>query len=152
MVIFCILICSVEKYVKEIFVMGINIVDSFDIYIGIVDLCCELGVCVKEYGVVLIILVGWDLGSDLIVCIMFEVIVFKGIIYINFGLGMSMGYMVVVKVIDGVKVVLLMIIFIGIGIYCCMVYIELKDGYKFEEVVVVIKLDVYFVNDEIYVK
>lgn len=32
-VVLVILICSVEEYVKEILVMGINMVDSFDIYI-----------------------------------------------------------------------------------------------------------------------
>ena len=33
-----------------------------------------------------------------------------------------------------------------------MVYIELKDGYKFEEVAAAIKADPYFVNDETHVK
>ena len=33
-----------------------------------------------------------------------------------------------------------------------MVYIELKDGYKFEEVSAAIKADPYFVNDETHVK
>ena len=40
----------------------------------------------------------------------------------------------------------------GTGIHRRMVYIELKDGYKFEEVAAAIKSDAYFVNDETHVK
>ena len=46
---------------------------------------------------------------------------------------MSMGHTVAVKAIDGVKAALSMTIPTGTGIHRRMVYIELKDGYKFEE-------------------
>ena len=39
----------------------------------------------------------------------------------------------------------------GTGIHRRMVYIELKDGYKYEEVAAAIKSDAYFVNDETHV-
>ncbi|MFK2515031.1 diaminopimelate dehydrogenase [Bacteroides fragilis] len=143
---------SVEKYAKEILAMGINIVDSFDIHTGIVDLRRELGACAKEHGAVSIISAGWDPGSDSIVRTMLEAIAPKGITYTNFGPGMSMGHTVAVKAIDGVKAALSMTIPTGTGIHRRMVYIELKDGYKFEEVAAAIKSDAYFVNDETHVK
>ena len=83
---------------------------------------------------------------------MLEAIAPKGITYTNFGPGMSMGHTVAVKAIDGVKAALSMTIPTGTGIHRRMVYIELKDGYKFEEVAAAIKADPYFVNDETYVK
>ena len=141
---------SVEKYAKEILAMGINTVDSFDIHTGIVDLRRELGACAKEHGAVSIISAGWDPGSDSIVRTMLEAIAPKGITYTNFG--MSMGHTVAVKAIDGVKAALSMTIPTGTGIHRRMVYIELKDGYKFEEVAAAIKSDAYFVNDETHVK
>ena len=143
---------SVEKYAKEILAMGINTVDSFDIHTGIVDLRRELGACAKEHGAVSIISAGWDPGSDSIVRTMLEAIAPKGITYTNFGPGMSMGHTVAVKAIDGVKAALSMTIPTGTGIHRRMVYIELKDGYKFEEVAAAIKSDAYFVNDETHVK
>jgi hypothetical protein len=53
--------------------------------------------------------------------------------------------------IDGVKNALSMTIPVGTGIHRRMVYIELLDGYKFEDVAAAIKADPYFVNDETHV-
>ncbi|MCS2306675.1 diaminopimelate dehydrogenase [Bacteroides thetaiotaomicron] len=143
---------SVEKYAKEYLAMGINTVDSFDIHTGIVDLRRTLDATAKEHKAVSIISAGWDPGSDSIVRTMLEAIAPKGITYTNFGPGMSMGHTVAVKAIDGVKAALSMTIPTGTGIHRRMVYIELKDGYKFEEVAAAIKADPYFVNDETHVK
>ena len=143
---------SVEKYAKEYLAMGINTVDSFDIHTGIVDLRRTLNATAKEHKAVSIISAGWDPGSDSIVRTMLEAIAPKGITYTNFGPGMSMGHTVAVKAIDGVKAALSMTIPTGTGIHRRMVYIELKDGYKFEEVAAAIKADPYFVNDETHVK
>ena len=75
----------------------------------------------------------------------------KGVTYTNFGPGMSMGHTVAVKAVEGVKAALSMTIPLGTGIHRRMVYIELKEGYKFEEVAQAIKTDPYFVNDETHV-
>jgi diaminopimelate dehydrogenase len=40
---------------------------------------------------------------------------------------------------------------VGTGIHRRMVYIELEDGYNFEDVAAEIKADSYFVNDETHV-
>lgn len=142
---------SVEKYAKEILALGINTVDSFDIHTGIVDLRRELMASAKEHNAVAIISAGWDPGSDSVVRALLQAIAPKGVSYTNFGPGMSMGHTVAVKAIDGVKAALSMTIPTGTGIHRRMVYIEVKDGYNFEEVAKAIKADAYFVNDETHV-
>jgi len=142
---------SVEKYAKEILALGINTVDSFDIHTGIVDLRRELMASAKEHNAVSIISAGWDPGSDSVVRALLQAIAPKGVSYTNFGPGMSMGHTVAVKAIEGVKAALSMTIPTGTGIHRRMVYIEVKDGYNFEEVAKAIKADAYFVNDETHV-
>lgn len=143
---------SVEAYAKEILALGINTVDSFDIHTGIVDLRRSLNVTAKEHQAVSIISAGWDPGSDSIVRTMLEAIAPKGVTYTNFGPGMSMGHTVAVKAVKGVKAALSMTIPTGTSIHRRMVYIEVEEGYKFEEVAAAIKADAYFVNDETHVK
>lgn len=142
---------SVEKYAKEILALGINTVDSFDIHTGIVDLRRELGAVAKANDAVSVIAAGWDPGSDSVVRTLLEAIAPKGITYTNFGPGMSMGHTVAVKAVKGVKAALSMTIPTGTGIHRRMVYIEIEDGYKYEEVANAIKTDAYFVNDETHV-
>ena len=143
---------SVESYASKILAMGINTVDSFDIHTEISGLHKRLGEVAKKHGKVSVISAGWDPGSDSVVRALLQAIAPKGISYTNFGPGMSMGHTVAVKAIDGVKAALSMTIPTGTGIHRRMVYIELKDGYKFEEVAAAIKADPYFVNDETHVK
>ena len=143
---------SCEEYAKQILPLGINTVDSFDIHTSIVDYRRTLQPICKEHGAVAVIAAGWDPGSDSIVRSLMQSLAPKGLSYTNFGPGMSMGHTVAVKAIDGVKAALSMTIPTGTGIHRRMVYIELKDGYKFEEVAAAIKADPYFVNDETHVK
>ena len=142
---------SIEKFATEILAMGINTVDSFDIHGGIVDLRKTLGAVAEQNNAVSIISAGWDPGSDSVVRALLEAMVPKGITYTNFGPGMSMGHTVAVKAIDGVKAALSMTIPLGTSIHRRMVYIEVKDGYKFEEVAAAIKADEYFAHDETHV-
>lgn len=142
---------SVEKYAKEILSQGICTVDSFDIHTGIVDLRRELGKVAKEHNAVSIIAAGWDPGSDSMVRTLLEAIAPKGITYTNFGPGMSMGHTVAVKAVKGVKAALSMTIPTGTGIHRRMVYVELEDGHKYEDVAAAIKADAYFVNDDTHV-
>lgn len=143
---------SVEAYAKEILQLGIHTVDSFDIHTGIVDLRRSLDAVAREHGTVSIISAGWDPGSDSIVRTLLEAIAPKGITYTNFGPGMSMGHTVAVKAIEGVKKALSMTIPTGTGIHRRMVYIELEEGYVYEQVAAAIKADPYFVNDETHVR
>ncbi len=142
---------SVEKYAKDILALGINTVDSFDIHSQIVPLRRSLSESAKAGNAVSIISAGWDPGSDSIVRTLLQAIAPKGITYTNFGPGMSMGHTVAVKAIEGVKAALSMTIPVGTGIHRRMVYVEIEEGYNFEQVASAIKSDPYFVNDETHV-
>ncbi|MBR3884618.1 MAG: diaminopimelate dehydrogenase [Bacteroidaceae bacterium] len=142
---------SVEKYAKDILALGINTVDSFDIHSQIVSLRRSLNESAKAGNAVSIISAGWDPGSDSVVRTLLQAIAPKGITYTNFGPGMSMGHTVAVKAIEGVKAALSMTIPVGTGIHRRMVYVEIEDGYNFNQVAEAIKADPYFVNDETHV-
>lgn len=142
---------SVEEYAKECLAAGINTVDSYDIHGGIVNLRKELDAVAKANNRVSIISAGWDPGTDSMIRSMLEFMAPKGVTYTNFGPGMSMGHTVAVKAIKGVKAALSMTIPLGTSIHRRMVYIEVEDGYKFEEVANAIKTDDYFAHDETHV-
>lgn len=150
--ILCIPTRSIPDVATNILSMGINTVDSYDIHSSIWDLKENLNKTAEENGTVSIISAGWDPGSDSVVRALLEAVAPKGITYTNFGPGMSMGHTVAVKAIEGVKAALSMTIPVGTGIHRRMVYIELKEGAKFEDVEKRIKNDPYFMHDETYVK
>lgn len=143
---------SIETYAKEILALGINTVDSYDIHSGIVNLRRSLDKVAKEYNAVSIISAGWDPGSDSVVRTLMQSLAPKGITYTNFGPGMSMGHSVCCKAIEGVRDALSMTIPVGTGIHRRMVYIEVEEGYDFNQIATAIKADPYFVNDETHVK
>ena len=143
---------SVEAYATELLAKGINTVDSFDIHTQIVGLRSRLMKVAKEHGTVSVLSAGWDPGSDSVVRTLMQAMAPKGITYTNFGPGMSMGHTVAVKAVEGVKAALSMTIPTGQGIHRRMVYIELEEGYKEENVAAAIKADPYFASDETYVQ
>ena len=142
---------KVESFAEKILAKGIHTVDSFDIHTQIAGLRSRLDALCKKYNTVAITAAGWDPGSDSIVRTLMQAAAPKGITYTNFGPGMSMGHTVAVKAIEGVKAALSMTIPLGTGIHRRMVYIELKEGYKFDEVAHNIKTDPYFASDETHV-
>lgn len=142
---------KVEEFAEKIIARGINTVDSFDIHTQIAGLRSRLDALCKQYHTVSITAAGWDPGSDSMVRALMQAAAPKGVTYTNFGPGMSMGHTVAVKAIEGVKAALSMTIPLGTGIHRRMVYIELKEGYAFDQVAKNIKNDPYFVNDETHV-
>ena len=142
---------SCEEYAKQILPLGINTVDSFDIHTSIVDYRRTLQPICKEHGAVAVISAGWDPGSDSIVRSLMQSLTPKGLTYTNFGPGMSMGHSVCARSKDGVKNALAMTIPKGEGLHRRMVYVELEDGAKLEDVAAAIKADPYFANDETHV-
>lgn len=142
---------EVEHYASEYLAMGINTVDSFDIHTSIPQLRTSLDAVAKAHGTVAIISAGWDPGSDSIVRALMQAAAPKGITYTNFGPGMSMGHTVCVKSKPGVKNALSMTIPLGTGIHRRMVYVELEDGAKLEDVTAAVKSDPYFASDETHV-
>ena len=75
----------------------------------------------------------------------------KGLSYTNFGPGMSMGHSVCVRSKAGVKNALSVTIPKGEGLHRRMVYVELEEGAKLENVAKAVKEDPYFANDETHV-
>ncbi|MDE6324067.1 MAG: diaminopimelate dehydrogenase [Paramuribaculum sp.] len=142
---------EVEKYAVEYLAAGINTVDSFDIHSKIVDLRASLDKVAKDNGSVAVISAGWDPGSDSVVRALMQAAAPKGLTYTNFGPGMSMGHTVCVKSKPGVKNALSMTIPLGTGIHRRMVYVELEDGARLEEVAAAVKADPYFASDETHV-
>jgi diaminopimelate dehydrogenase len=142
---------QVESLAKEALSMGIHSVDCFDIHGKIVDLRSSLDTVAKANNAVAIIAAGWDPGSDSVVRALIEAMTPRGITYTNFGPGMSMGHTVAAKAVAGVKAALSMTIPLGTGIHRRMVYVEIEEGYDFEQVAAAIKSDDYFVNDETHV-
>lgn len=142
---------SCEEYAKKILALGINTVDSFDIHTGIVDYRATLMPICKEHNAVAVISAGWDPGSDSIVRTLMQSLAPKGLSYTNFGPGMSMGHSVCVRSKAGVKNALSVTIPKGEGLHRRMVYVELEEGAKLEDVAKVVKEDPYFANDETHV-
>lgn len=142
---------EVEKHARILLAEGINTVDSYDIHGGIADLRATLDPIAKAHGSVAIISAGWDPGSDSIVRALMQTAAPKGVTYTNFGPGMSMGHTVAVKSKPGVKNALSMTIPLGTGIHRRMVYVEVEDGHKIEDIAKAVKEDPYFASDETHV-
>ena len=131
--------------------MGISTVDSFDIHTRVPEVYAELDAFAKQHNAASIISAGWDPGTDSIVRALLLAMAPEGLTYTNFGPGRSMGHTVAVKAIEGVKDALSVTIPVGTGIHRRMVYIELKDGYDFDNVAANIKADPYFASDETHI-
>jgi len=142
---------SCPEYAEHIVAKGINTVDSFDIHTSILDYRTKQMENCKKAGKVSVIAAGWDPGSDSVVRVLMESLAPKGISYTNFGPGMSMGHSVCVRSKEGVKNALSVTIPLGEGIHRRMVYVELEDGARLEDVTKAIKADPYFAHDETHV-
>lgn len=149
------ILCSPSRAVPDLAASllekGICTVDSYDIHTSIYDVQQRLDAVAKAHGAAAIMAAGWDPGTDSMVRALLEAMAPKGVTYTNFGPGMSMGHTVAVKAIPGVKNALSMTIPLGTGIHRRMVYVEIEDGYTYDEVAAAIKNDAYFVHDETHV-
>lgn len=142
---------SCPEYAAKITALGINTVDSFDIHTSILDYRTKQMENNKKTHTVSVISAGWDPGSDSVVRVLMESLAPKGLTYTNFGPGMSMGHSVCVRSKEGVRNALSVTIPLGEGIHRRMVYVELEDGAKLENVTAAIKADPYFAHDETHV-
>ena len=142
---------SCPEYAEKITALGINTVDSYDIHTGILDYRAKQMENNRKTHTVSVISAGWDPGSDSVVRVLMESLAPKGLSYTNFGPGMSMGHSVCVRSKEGVKNALSVTIPLGEGIHRRMVYVELEDGAKLEDVTAAIKADPYFAHDETHV-
>lgn len=135
-------------YAEQLNQLGINTVDSFDIHTQILEVRRQLMPVAQSSHAVSIISAGWDPGSDSMVRALLEVLTPEGQSYTNFGPGRSMGHTVAAKAIEGVKNALSITLPLGQGKHGRHVYIELEDGYDFEDVRRRLLADDYFAHDE----
>ncbi|MCR4918486.1 MAG: diaminopimelate dehydrogenase [Prevotella sp.] len=142
---------SCEDYARQITALGINTVDSFDIHTQIRGYRERMMEQNRQTGTVSVIAAGWDPGSDSIVRALMQCLAPKGLTYTNFGPGMSMGHSVCVRSKAGVKNALSVTIPLGEGIHRRMVYVELEDGARLDDVAAAVKADPYFASDETHV-
>jgi diaminopimelate dehydrogenase len=131
---------------------GIHTVDSFDMHGEKLwqhhQNADQIG---KKHNAVAVISAGWDPGSDSVIRVLLMAMAPKGLTYVNFGPGMSMGHSVCAKSKKGVKDALSITVPIGSGLHRRMVYVELEDGTDIRSVEQAIKTDDYFVRDETHV-
>lgn len=143
---------AVPEVAPDYLRLGINTVDAYDIHgADIMRLRADLDKIAKENNCVSVISAGWDPGTDSIIRAVMEIIAPRGITNVNFGPGMSMGHTVATKAINGVKDAVSITVPKGMGVHNRIVYVELEEGFDFEEVSKTIKEDPYFVNDETYI-
>lgn len=146
------IVCSpsrtIPEQVKALLAMGIHTVDSFDIHADIWEYKKQLEPIAQKTDSVAIISSGWDPGSNSLVRALFEAMTPKGLTYTNFGPGMSMGHTVAAKAVKGVKNALSITVPKGSGIHQRKVYIEIEEGFAFDEVEKALQNDAYFINDE----
>ena len=142
---------SVEETALKYLEAGVSTVDSFDMHAGITALRKKLDNAAKKSGKTAIIAAGWDPGSDSVVRALLEACAPRGITYTNFGPGMSMGHTVVAKSKPGVEKALSVTIPTGNSIHRRMVYVQLRENAKIEDVTAEIKADDDFKNDETHV-
>lgn len=145
------LLCTPTREVKDwapVFLReGISTIDSFDIHGDIFDLTQDLNLSAQLGKAIAIVSAGWDPGSDSIIRTLMASLVPEGEGYTNFGPGRSMGHTVAAKAIPGVKDALSMTLPAGKGKHNRHVYIELENGYDFEQVKAAILADDYFAHD-----
>ena len=149
--ILCIPSREVPGYAEQCLLKGISTSDCFDIHTRIVETRKRLDAAAKKGNAKALTAAGWDPGSDSVVRALLLACAPKGITYTNFGSGMSMGHSVAARAIKGVSNALSMTIPLGTGIHRRMVYVELEDGFDFDDVAARLKADDYFSHDETHV-
>lgn len=148
-VILCLPTRETEQYATALLEKGISTVDSFDIHTQIFDLRQALSPLAANNRAVSIISAGWDPGTDSVIrCLMMAMTPSGGPTYTNFGPGRSMGHTVAAKTVPGVKNALSITLPKGNGIHGRHVYIEVEDGYRFDDVRDAILRDDYFAHDD----
>ncbi|MCL2217329.1 MAG: diaminopimelate dehydrogenase [Defluviitaleaceae bacterium] len=149
------ILCTPSRTIPEVaegfLTQGINTIDSYDIHNNIWELRQRLNPAAQKGGSVAIVSTGFDPGGDSVIRALFEAFAPQGQTFTNFGPGMSLGHTVAIKAVEGVKDALSITIPLGTGVHRRLVYVDLLDGYKFEDIAAKIKDDSYFRNDETHI-
>jgi diaminopimelate dehydrogenase len=143
---------TVEKVAPQLLMEGISTVDPFDMHgEPFTHLKATLHPICREKQAVSIMGSGVDPGVSSMIRALFELWAPTGQTYVTFGPGMSMGHTVVAKSYAGVRDALSITRPGDPGCHKRELYLEISDGYDFEEVKNRILADSYFCHDSVRV-
>ena len=146
--IICVPSKMVEETEKELLEAGIHTVDAFDIHEEIRDLRKKLSAAAIKGNSAAIIGAGWDPGLDSVIRTLMLSALPTGIMYTNFGPGMSMGHSVAARMVDGVADAISYTLPLGYGKHRRKIYVVLKPDADKNAVEHGIFCDGYFEHDE----
>lgn len=143
---------TVIQVAPQLLAAGICTVDCFDMHgEPFMNLRATLSPVAIANGSVSVIGAGVDPGVSTIMRSLFELWAPTGLTYVTYGPGMSMGHTVAAKSYAGVKDALSITRPGDPGCHKRDLYLEITDGYEFEEVKARILQDSYFCHDDVRV-
>ena len=143
---------TVIQVAPELLAAGIHTVDCFDMHgEPFLNLRATLAPVAAANGSVSVMGAGVDPGVSTIMRSLFELWAPTGLTYVTYGPGMSMGHTVAAKSYAGVKDALSITRPGDPGCHKRDLYLEIADGFEFEEVKARILQDSYFCHDDVRV-
>ena len=143
---------TVIQVAPQLLAAGICTVDCFDMHgEPFMNLRATLSPVAIANGSVSVMGAGVDPGVSTIMRSLFELWAPTGLTYVTYGPGMSMGHTVAAKSYAGVKDALSITRPGDPGCHKRDLYLEITDGYEFEEVKARILQDSYFCHDDVRV-
>jgi len=147
-------ILSVDSHVtrniaEECLRLGIHTVDPYDTYSEpFIAYKANLDKIARENGRVAVICSGWDPGFDAAIRAAMEAMIPKGLTYTNFGPGQSMSHSAAARTVPGVVDAYALTLPKGAGCHKRMLYVQVADGYDFEEIAERLQKEPHFSRDE----
>lgn len=143
---------TVIQVAPELLAAGIHTVDCFDMHgEPFLNLRATLAPVAAANGSVSVMGAGVDPGVSTIMRSLFELWAPTGLTYVTYGPGMSMGHTVAAKSYAGVKDALSITRPGDPGCHKRDLYLEIAEGYEYEEVKARILQDSYFCHDDVRV-
>ena len=145
--IICLPSVLMEEAEKELLESGIYTVDAFDIHSELFAMRKRLAESAKKGKVSCIVGAGWDPGLDSVIRTLMTAALPKGIMFTDFGPGMSMGHSDAVRMKDGIENAFSYTLPLGYGEHFRKIYAVLKPGEDKKEVEHRILSDKYFEHE-----
>lgn len=143
---------SVVGVASGLLAEGIHTVDAFDMHgQPFVHLKETLDPVAKKHMAAAVMGSGVDPGVSTMIRALFEAWAPRGLTYVNYGPGMSMGHTVAAKSYAGVRDALSITRPGDPGCHKRDLYLEIEDGADFEEVKARVLADSYFCHDDVRV-
>lgn len=133
---------------KYLLSLGINTVDACDLHKELLSIKKELSAAAVKGGAFAVVGAGWDPGLDSSVRALLAAALPCGVVYTQFGPGISMGHTAAVKAIEGVADAVSITLPAGGNSHRRRVFVVLKPGANPAAVEHAIHTDSYFEHDE----